>query len=75
MLNRIKYSLIQIFRKHSLPRWVVLAIDLSVVYLLFLFAYMLRYNLEPFAFSMDIALTQGLFVCGIYLVLDRKSVV
>ena len=66
MLNRIKYSLIKVFRKHSLPRWSVLVIDLSAVFLLFLLAYMLRYNLEPFAFSMDVALKQGLFVSGIY---------
>ncbi|MBI5010344.1 MAG: polysaccharide biosynthesis protein, partial [Bacteroidia bacterium] len=46
----------------------VLTIDLFVVYLTFIFAYLLRYNLDPFVFSMNVALTQGVFVTAVYLV-------
>lgn len=67
MVNSLKYWVIQIFRDHSLPRWLVLAIDLAAVYLTFIFAYLLRYNLDPFVFSMAVAMKQGLFVCAIYL--------
>ena len=44
-----------------------MAIDLSAVYLTFIFAYLLRYNLDPFVFSMNRALNQGIFVSSIYL--------
>ena len=67
MINRLKYKVIQVFQKHSLPRWVVLAIDLFVVYLTFIFAYLLRYNLDPFVFSMNRALIQGGFVSLVFL--------
>lgn len=67
MINKLKYWVIQIFRDHSLPRWVVLALDLTAVYITFMFAYLLRYNLEPFAFSAGMALRQGLFVSAVYL--------
>ncbi len=67
MINKLKYRVIQIFQKHSLPRWMVLAIDLFVVYATFIFAYLLRYNLDPFVFSMSVALKQGFFVSIIYM--------
>ncbi len=67
MINKLKYKVIQIFQKHSLPRWMVLAIDLFVVYITFTFAYLLRYNLDPFVFSMGVALKQGFFVSIVYL--------
>lgn len=67
MINKLKYKVIQIFQKHSLPRWMVLAIDLFVVYVTFIFAYLLRYNLDPFVFSMGVALKQGFFVSVVYL--------
>jgi len=67
VINKLKFRVIQVFQKHSLPRWVVLAIDLSAVYLTFIFAYLLRYNLDPFVFSMNRALNQGIFVSFVYL--------
>ena len=67
MVNKLKYWVIEYFRNHSLPRWSVLAIDLTAVYFTFIFAYLLRYNLVPFAFSTGVALKQGLFVCVVYL--------
>ena len=67
MINTLKYRTIQIFRNHSLPRWFVLLIDIIAVLLTFLFAYMLRFNLEPYTFSMIFALQQGLMVCVVYM--------
>jgi FlaA1/EpsC-like NDP-sugar epimerase len=69
MINKLKYKTIQIFRDHSLPRWLVLVIDITAVFLTFLIAYLLRYNLEPKLFNWVLAVEQGILVCGIYLVL------
>jgi FlaA1/EpsC-like NDP-sugar epimerase len=68
MINRLKHRTIQIFRNHSLPRWLVLVIDISAVFFTFLFAYLLRYNLELHTFSIKLAIIQALLVCVLYLV-------
>ncbi len=69
MINRLKYKTIQIFQKHSLPRWFVLLIDISVVFLTFLLAYLLRYNFELNSFIIPLAMGQAFLVCLVYLVL------
>jgi FlaA1/EpsC-like NDP-sugar epimerase len=66
MVDKIKYSLIQIFRKHSLPRWMVLLIDMSVVYFSFLVAYMLRFNFENYMFDLSIVFWQAFIVLAVY---------
>src|SRR5665648_75859 len=68
MINNLKYKIIQIFRNYSLPRWFVLVFDISAVFLSFLFAYMLRFNLELYLFSMVYAIKQAVFICLIYLI-------
>src|SRR5665648_294985 len=68
MINNLKYKIIQIFRNYSLPRWFVLVFDISSVFLSFLFAYMLRFNLELYLFSMVYAIKQAVFICLIYLI-------
>ena len=68
MINTFKYRTIQIFRNHSLPRWLVLVIDIITVFLTFLLAYLLRYNLEPNSFSWVFAIKQALLVCSVYMV-------
>ena len=68
MIDRFKYKTIQIFRSYSLPRWLVLGIDLSAVFLTFLFAYMLRYNMEFYLFSMGFALKQAVMVGLVYMI-------
>jgi len=68
MINTLKYRTIQIFRNHSLPRWFVLLIDITAVFLTFLLAYLLRYNLEPNSFSITLAMKQAFLVCLAYLV-------
>lgn len=66
MVENFKGRVFQIFRKYSLPRWVVLLIDMSSVYFSFLVAYVLRYNFEPYPFEANIILKQGYIVLGVY---------
>ncbi len=68
MINRLKYRTIQVFKKYSLPRWLVLVIDISAVFLSFLLAYLLRFNLVLNAFNMQQAVNQAFFVSAVYLV-------
>lgn len=67
MIDRLKHQTIEIFRKHSLPRWFVLVIDLTAVFITFLFAYALRYNMEFYLFSISFALQQAAMVCLVYM--------
>jgi FlaA1/EpsC-like NDP-sugar epimerase len=67
MINQFKSEVIKVFRKHSLPRWMVFAIDSVAVFITFMFAYLLRFNLEPGAFRFDMALRQSFMVLVVYL--------
>ena len=69
MINRFKSQVIQIFRTHSLPRWLVFLIDTSTVLITFLFAYLLRFNLVVKAFSFAQAFHQALFVLLVYAII------
>jgi FlaA1/EpsC-like NDP-sugar epimerase len=69
MIEIFKYKIIKVFREHSLPRWIVLLIDICAVFLTFLLAYILRYNFELNTFSLLFALKQGFLVCSAYLLL------
>jgi FlaA1/EpsC-like NDP-sugar epimerase len=67
MINSIKTRLIKLFHKHSLPRWMVLLIDLTVVWFSFLVAYILRYNFDVSPFYVSGALNQSYLVLAVYL--------
>lgn len=66
MINNLKSRIFQIFQEHSLPRWLVLLIDMIVVYFSFLIAYMLRYNFETYSFNISVVFRQAFMVTGIY---------
>lgn len=66
MINNLRSRVIQIFRKHSLPRWMVLLIDITTVFVSFLIAYLLRFNLELNAFRKELAFKQALIVLAVY---------
>ena len=66
MIESLKSRLIQIFKNHSLPRWLVLFIDMSVVFFAFLIAYMLRYNFEVYSFDTSVAFRQAFIVLAVY---------
>ena len=68
MINKLKHRTIEIFRNHSLPRWFVLVIDITAVFLTFLVAYLLRFNFDLHTFSMLVAVNQALLICTAYLV-------
>ena len=54
------------FRKHSLPRWLVFLMDGGIVFSTFIISYFLRFNFEPHAFDFGVAFGQALIVLGIY---------
>jgi FlaA1/EpsC-like NDP-sugar epimerase len=66
MINILKGKIFEIFRNHSLPRWLVLVIDMSVVYFSFLIAYMLRFNFMVYSFDISLAFQQALIVLIVY---------
>ncbi len=66
MIETIKGRIFEIFRNHSLPRWLVLLIDMSVVYFSFLIAYMLRFNFATYMFELSIVFRQAFLVLAIY---------
>ena len=68
MIEKLKGQVIEVFRQYSLPRWLVLIIDVTAVFLTFLFAYVLRYNFVPHQFSFRMSVNQGLLVCLVYLI-------
>lgn len=49
-----------------MPRWMVFAFDSGAAFLTFLFAYVLRFNFEVGAFSLEMALKQSLLIVIIY---------
>jgi len=66
MIDTFKNKIFQVFSKHSLPRWLVLLIDMAVVYFSFLIAYMLRYNFEIYTFEISTAFRQAFIVLVVY---------
>ncbi len=66
MIETLKTRILQLFRNHSLPRWLVLLIDMSVVYFSFLIAYMLRFNFESYMFELTTVFRQALIVLFVY---------
>jgi FlaA1/EpsC-like NDP-sugar epimerase len=63
MIKKLKHRTIQIFNNHSLPRWLVLVIDITIVFITFIFAYLLRFNFEPYKFSWYLCFDQAILVC------------
>lgn len=66
MINILKDRIFQVFQQHSLPRWLVLLIDMSVVYFSFLIAYMLRYNFDIYPFEFYTIFRQAFIVLLVY---------
>jgi FlaA1/EpsC-like NDP-sugar epimerase len=57
-----------LFNKYSVPRWMVFVIDNLTVFLIFLFAYLLRFNFNIAAFNHTIAIDHGLIALFVYAV-------
>ncbi len=66
MKEAFKRKVIQVFKNHSLPRWLVLFIDLVTIFFSFFIAYILRYNFEFNSFKISLTLRQSFLVLIIY---------
>jgi len=66
MIETLKNRLFLMFRNHSLPRWLVLFLDMCVVYFSFLIAYILRYNFEIYTYEISLSLKQAFYVLAVY---------
>lgn len=69
MINKFKSQVIKVFRRHSLPRWMVFIIDSGTVFFTFLFAYLLRFNLIMSAFRLEQAWKHGLIALTVYVII------
>lgn len=58
----------EIFKKHSMPRWMLFLHDSVAVFLTFLFAYLLRFNLAPGDFEINHAIIHALIALFVYTV-------
>ncbi len=66
---------LNIFAKYSLPQWMVFLLDLSGVFLTFLFAYLLRFNLDVHATPFPLTWYQSflvIFVFGVVSIIFRS---
>jgi FlaA1/EpsC-like NDP-sugar epimerase len=68
MIEKLKSRIFSLFRNHSLPRWLVLLVDMAVVYFSFLIAYILRYNFEIYTYEISLSLRQAFIVLAVYTV-------
>jgi len=63
---KIRKLLLDIFNRYSVPRWLVFLSDILVVYIAFILAYLLRFNLVLEAVNFQLAMEQGLIVLAVY---------
>lgn len=63
---KLRKFIFNIFSRYSIPRWMVFAIDSIAVFLVFILAYLLRFNFDLDDFNHQFALTQGLLAFLIY---------
>lgn len=66
MIETFKSRVFRVFHKYSLPRWLVLLIDMLVVYFAFIIAYILRFNFEFNTYEIPLSFTQAFFVLAVY---------
>lgn len=63
----LRKTLLRLFMRYNLPRWVVFTLDNSLVFLLFLFAYLVRFNFASAQFDLITAVIHGMIVSVIYM--------
>lgn len=66
VLDSLRRKSMSLFNKHPLPRWMIFFLDCSSVFLIFIFAYLLRYNLIAADFRFFDAVRQGIVVTGVF---------
>jgi FlaA1/EpsC-like NDP-sugar epimerase len=60
--NKISYF----YNRYTIPTWIVFCMDSLAVFVTFIFAYLLRFNLVPEDFSLKLSFYNGLLVVCIY---------
>ncbi len=71
----LRKQALNVFAKYSLPQWMVFLMDISAVFLAFLFAYLLRFNLDVHAIKFPLAWYQSflaVFVFGVISIFFRS---
>ena len=63
---KIRKLLLDIFNRYSVPRWLVFLTDLFVVFIAFILAYLLRFNLVFEAVNFPLAIDQAIIVLAVY---------
>jgi len=58
---------LKVFLNFSMPKWVVFAIDSTAVFLVFLFAYLVRFNFASVEIDLFRAVAEGLIVTSVYM--------
>lgn len=66
MIRTFKDRILRFFHRHSMPRWMVFITDTVSVFVFFLFAYLLRFNLIAKAVDTELAVRQGVLVTFVY---------
>lgn len=66
LMDYLRTKAMEIFHNYSIPRWIVFILDNSAVFFVFLFAYLLRFNFDISAFTVDVAVLHALLTTGIY---------
>jgi FlaA1/EpsC-like NDP-sugar epimerase len=64
----VRERILIFFSKYSVPRWMIFVTDNLAVFLIFLFAYLLRFNFDVTGFNQAIALDHGLIALFVYIV-------
>ncbi|NLO00980.1 MAG: polysaccharide biosynthesis protein [Bacteroidales bacterium] len=67
----LRQQMLNIFAKYSLPRGIVFFMDISAVFLMFIFAYLLRFNLNFDQLPFPLAWEQALLVVLVFGIMSR----
>jgi FlaA1/EpsC-like NDP-sugar epimerase len=66
----VREWILDVFRNYSVPRWMVFITDVFAAYLVFIFAYLLRFNFDFSQINQVFVLKQGLIVLSVYVILS-----
>ena len=75
LMERLRLKASDIFHRYSLPRWMLFLHDTAAVFIAFIFAYLLRFNLIAVNFPFDQAIIHGLialFVYSVFMLIFRS---
>ncbi len=62
----LRQFVLNVFAKYSLPQWIVFVMDISAVLITFLFAYLLRFNLDVHSVPFPLAWYQTILVIIVF---------